>query len=268
MPKHRDIFSYLNQIAPYEDAESWDPTGPTIGWPDHKTKSAVISLDLTSEAYSLALQNNCNLIITHHPFIFSPISTIIADDFEQKLLLDLASNQITSFSCHTNLDAATEGVATTFLKTSLKSIGYSPEIEILVPSENKPDVGHGRVVNLNKEQMLSYLLKKIEDNLKTTIQVNTDQDVAINKIVFTPGAFEESWISDLVKRKIDLLITGEIKHHATVMLKERNIALFAAGHGASEQTIIPFLKKKLEKKFPEISFVKNLEITYNQLRSE
>lgn len=70
MTTHREIYNYLNKIAPYEDAEDWDPTGPTLGWLDDQTTAAVISLDLTSQAYELALKNKCNLIITHHPFIF------------------------------------------------------------------------------------------------------------------------------------------------------------------------------------------------------
>ncbi len=52
------------------------------------------------------------------------------------------------------------------------------------------------------------------------------------------------------------------------MLHERSIALFAAGHGASEQTVIPLLKHKLAEEFSEIYFVENPGINYNQLRSE
>jgi dinuclear metal center YbgI/SA1388 family protein len=265
---HREIYNYLNKIAPYEDAEDWDPTGPTLGWLDDQTTAAVISLDLTSQAYELALKNKCNLIITHHPFIFSPINQLITDDFEQGLLLKLAEKRISSISCHTNLDAAIEGVATAFVETALTKDSYLKNPEILIPLEDKAEVGHGRIVTLNQEQLLSKLLVQVEHNLSSRIQVNTDQDRDVKRIAFTPGAFEESWIPELKKQNIDLLITGEIKHHATVMLHERSIALFAAGHGASEQTVIPLLKHKLAEEFSEIYFVENPGINYNRLRSE
>jgi len=266
--KHRDILAFINEIAPYPDAEVWDPTGPTLGWLDDQTTGVVISLDLTSDAYRLALANNYNLIITHHPFIFSPFKQFVADNFEQSLLLDLAGQRISVMSCHTNLDVAVEGVATSFVEASLNPESYYSDIKILIPHEMKSEVGHGRIVMLKEEQRLSYLLKQVENNLKTTVQVNLDQNSTVQKIVFTPGSFDESWIPQLEQQAVDLLITGEIKHHVGVMLKERGIAMFAAGHGASEQTVIPLLQTKLSKKFSKINFVENPGITYNQLRSE
>ncbi|NLM18621.1 MAG: Nif3-like dinuclear metal center hexameric protein [Clostridiaceae bacterium] len=268
MIKHQDILDYINEIAPYPDAEVWDPTGPTLGWLDDQTKGVVLSLDLTSDAYKLALTDNCNLIITHHPFIFSPFKQFVADNFEQSLLLDLAAKRISVISCHTNLDVAVEGVATSFIQAALNPESYFSDIKIFIPHEMKPEVGHGRIVMLKEEQRLSHLLKQVESNLKTTIQVNLDENLTVQKIVFTPGSFDESWIPQLEQQAVDLLITGEIKHHVGVMLKERGIAMFAAGHGASEQTVIPLLQTKLTNKFSKINFVENPGITYNQLRSE
>ncbi|NLJ70205.1 MAG: Nif3-like dinuclear metal center hexameric protein [Clostridiaceae bacterium] len=268
MVKHRDIFEFINEIAPYRDAEEWDPTGPTLGWLDDQTEGAVLSLDLTSDSYRLAKANNCNLIITHHPFIFSPLKQFVAEDFEQSLLLELAARRISVISCHTNLDVAVEGVATSFIQAALNPDSYFKDFKILIPNELKPTVGHGRIVILKENQKLSDLLQQVEYNLKTSVQVNLDQNLMVNKLAFTPGSFDESWIPQLEQQEVDLLITGEIKHHVGVMLKERKIAMFAAGHGASEQTVIPLLHTKLSNKFFNINFVENPGITYNQLRSE
>ena len=154
------------------------------------------------------------------------------------------------------------------MQAALDPENYDPDIKILVPRETNSTVGHGRIVMLKKEQRLSNILNQIENNLNTIVQVNIDQNLSVKKVAFTPGAFDESWIPQLVNRNVDLLITGEIKHHVGVMLKERGIAMFAAGHGASEQTVIPLLKSKLISKFSKIPFVENPGITYNQLRSE
>lgn len=265
---HNDIYTRIAELAPYEHAETWDPTGPTLGWFNDQTSGVVVSLDLTNEALQIAKDNHCNLIITHHPFLFSPIHKMMADNVEEKLLLSLASEKITCFSCHTNLDAAEQGVAVTMFKQSLGDISYEKNIEILQPNLEEPNIGHGRILKLTEKMKLSSLLKAIENNLSTVIQVNTDQNDFVEKIAFTPGAFDEEWIATLVKKEIDLLVTGEIKHHVSVMLKERNIALFAAGHGASEQTIVPYLVDQLKTSFPNIPFVENPGIVYNCLRSE
>lgn len=265
---HNDLYAHIDKLAPYQHAEPWDPTGPTIGWLNDQTQGVVLSLDLTNETLKIAKENHCNLIITHHPFLFSPIQKLMSDDIEQKLLLELIQNKITCFSCHTNLDAAENGVAVTFLKETLSGISFSQDIKILQANLDNPDLGHGRIVMLDKKAKLSTLIHEFEANLLTVIQVNTDQDNLIRRIVFIPGAFDEEWIPLLEEEQIDLLVTGEIKHHATVMLNERKIAVFAVGHGASEQTVIPYLAKSLKKVFPNINFVESSKIVYNYLRSE
>ncbi len=266
--KHQDIYNQLNQIAPYQIAEEWDPTGPVLGNLYDQTKSVLLSLDLTDKSYQLAVENDCNLIITHHPFLFTPINRILAENPEQHLLLKLIKQGMTVISCHTNLDAAENGVAVSFLEQSLRGLSYHSDLEILVKNEHYSQVGHGRIVSLTQPVLLSRIQKQIDFNLKTSSQINTDSDRKIKKICFTPGAFDESWIPLLAEKQIELLITGEIKHHVGVMLNERGIAMLAAGHGASEQTVIPHLKSILEEIFPAINFVENPGIIYNLLKSE
>lgn len=265
--KHIDILNEMEQLAAYEFKEDWDPTGPALGDLQAKTNGVVLSLDLTYQALQLALENHCNLIISHHPFLFSPIQQIMADCKEQALLLDLMKHEISYFSAHTNLDIAEKGVAVTFMKQSLQNMDYALE-GILLPNELNPKIGHGRIVKLQSAVKLKHLMQEIEHNLQTVCQVNTDRDVEIKRIAFTPGSFDESWIEQLEALQVDLLVTGEIKHHVSVMLYERNITLLAVGHGASEQTIIPFLNKHFTEKFPELNFVENPGIVYNHLRSE
>lgn len=268
MINHRTIYNTILELAPAELAENWDPIGPTLTWPDDQTTNVVLSLDLTNKALKLAKENGANLIITHHPFLFNSIQNINADNVEQRLLLELAENRITCYAAHTNLDAAIGGVAESFLKVALSGLDLESEIDILIPDSEIIGAGQGRIVNLKQSTYLSTLIKTIEKNLKTVCQTNTDEDQRILRIAVCPGAFEESWIDELVRQKVDMLLVGEIKHHVTVMLHERNIVLAAAGHGASEQTIIPYLADYLRKKIPELNFAENEGIVYNYLRSK
>ena len=268
MIKHQDIFAEVDRLAPYDLAESWDPTGPTLGCLSDKTEGVLLTLDLTNKALSLAKQNHCNLIISHHPFLFAPIQKLMADNPEQKLLLDLAAAGITVFSSHTNLDAAEAGVAVSFLQAALKGLSYKKDLKILAADLQNPKVGQGRLVDLDQPVLLSALQAFFDRNLSTSCQTNTDRDRPVQKLAFTPGAFDESWIPLLLENKVEVLVTGEIKHHVSVMLEERGIALLAAGHGASEQTVIPLLADQLRAAFPQINFVENPGILYNQLRSE
>lgn len=266
--RHREIFQKLSCLAPYEFAEEWDPTGPMLGNLDEQTINVLISLDLTSYAYQLAIENECNLIITHHPFVFEPLKSILADNFEQNLILKVIQAGISVISCHTNLDAATNGVAVSFLSQSLLNVPYDQNTGILIPNPSCHDIGHGRIIKLIHPIQLNKLISIIDHNLKTRCQINTDRNRTVEHLCFTPGAFDESWISSLQNKGVEVLITGEIKHHVTVMLEERGIAVIATGHGASEQTIVPHLKHILSNDFPKINFVECPGIVYNLLISE
>ncbi len=92
-------------------AESWDPIGLQTGSMNTETEAVLLCLDITSAAVARARAERANLIITHHPLIFSPLQTVRADLPEQQLLYNLISHQISVFSAHTNLDAAPGGVA-------------------------------------------------------------------------------------------------------------------------------------------------------------
>ena len=70
MITHQKIYDQISILAPFEFAEEWDPTGKTIGDFSDKTMGVVLSLDLTYKSLEIALENKCNLIITHHPFCF------------------------------------------------------------------------------------------------------------------------------------------------------------------------------------------------------
>ena len=101
-----DYYDTLNQIAPFRLAESWDNVGLLVGSRDNKVTKTLIALDVTSKVIDEAIDIEANLIITHHPVIFSPITSISSDSIVYKLI----QNGISVISAHTNLDIAKGGV--------------------------------------------------------------------------------------------------------------------------------------------------------------
>ena len=69
----KDVTNYLESLAPLNHQESYDNSGLIVGCKNSKLKNALISLDCTEEIVYEAIQRNCNLIISHHPIVFSAI---------------------------------------------------------------------------------------------------------------------------------------------------------------------------------------------------
>ena len=89
MAKVQDILNYMNELYPLYNAESFDigKVGLQFGNPEADVTKIVLCLDVTEEVINKAILNNANLIIAHHPFMFSPLVNLdYRTNFGQKLL--------------------------------------------------------------------------------------------------------------------------------------------------------------------------------------
>ncbi|SDC80114.1 Nif3-like dinuclear metal center hexameric protein [Halanaerobium congolense] len=110
MVKAAEIIQLMGRIAPRELAEDWDNVGLQVGDINQEVKNVLIALDFNQAVLNEALEKNCQLIITHHPFIFNGIKSINTQNETGKLIFDLIKNDIILFSAHTNLDVAEGGL--------------------------------------------------------------------------------------------------------------------------------------------------------------
>jgi len=106
-PPVNEIVGYLNKFAQPALAYDWDNVGFQIGDANHSVKKILLTLDVTENAIDKALAENCDLIISHHPFIFRPLKKIT-----NPLYLKLIKNDIAVYCAHTNLDLVQGGVNT------------------------------------------------------------------------------------------------------------------------------------------------------------
>lgn len=109
--KISDFINYLEAIFPPQLQESYDNCGMQIGNPDDVCEGILIALDLTAAVVDEAIDTGCNLIITHHPFIFGGIKKITPGLSQYPLILSLVKNEISVFSLHTSLDKHSRGVS-------------------------------------------------------------------------------------------------------------------------------------------------------------
>jgi dinuclear metal center YbgI/SA1388 family protein len=128
-----DIIKLFDEWAPRWVAWERDNVGLQIG--DHQqiiTKVLVV-LDVTQQTVTEAIARKADLIISHHPLLFKPASSITTGDTIGELALLLARHRISLFSAHTNLDFATGGVSFALAETlRLKNIRFLSPLKNLL----------------------------------------------------------------------------------------------------------------------------------------
>lgn len=108
--KIKSLIKKLEKNFPKNIAESWDNIGLLVGDEGREITKVQISLDATEEVIDHAIEVGANLIITHHPVIFSGIKNVTSKNLMGRKLLKLIENKIAVYSMHTNLDSGETGL--------------------------------------------------------------------------------------------------------------------------------------------------------------
>ena len=85
-------------------AESWDNVGLLVGDDEKEVHHVFLALDLTEKTLAEALDAGADMIITHHPVIFSGMKKINNHDFTGRKILSLIRHDMQYFAMHTNYD--------------------------------------------------------------------------------------------------------------------------------------------------------------------
>ena len=101
----KDIYNYINKIAPYDEMEDWDNSGFILGDIKKEVKTVVMSLDATKAAVAFSKSVDADLLLTHHPIIFGGVKKIKSDS----AIYQLINNDIACMCAHTSFDKANGG---------------------------------------------------------------------------------------------------------------------------------------------------------------
>ncbi|SES63662.1 dinuclear metal center protein, YbgI/SA1388 family [Natronincola peptidivorans] len=108
--KVKKIMDIVETLAPKHYAYHWDQVGLQIGSENHQVNKILVCLDINKEVIEEAMDNNVDLIISHHPMIFSPMKSILQEDSKGKLVYEAIKHDISIYAAHTNMDIAPKGL--------------------------------------------------------------------------------------------------------------------------------------------------------------
>ncbi|OFL16861.1 Nif3-like dinuclear metal center hexameric protein [Anaerococcus sp. HMSC068A02] len=237
--KIKDIIKFLEERFPLSLQEDWDNSGLQIGNIENDLTNIMISLDLDEQTIQKAKEKSCNLIINHHPFLFSSIKSIDLNKGKGKIIKNLLLNDITVFAMHTNLDIGKGGV-----NDNLAKLLELRDISNLDTNNENPMARFGYTDEITAYDFSKFVKEKL--NCKGLILYG-DKDKKIEKVALCGGAGSD-FINDAIKKGCDLIVTSDVKYHEAID-NCKKINIVDPGHFASENHIIYMIKDLLEKNF-------------------
>lgn len=239
----QEIIAAMQDIAPAELACEWDHVGLMIGDAGDTVKKVLLALDITKEAVDMAVAERANLIVTHHPMFFNPISQIDYSTPQGRNIRTLIQNNISVFAAHTNLDKATMGV----------NQALADALGLVMPVLLQgTEVGICGSVGGESTMLFKYAEMVKEKLGASGLLFNTDKDREVSRVFLQGGAFDEEVIPILKNYRVDAVVTGEMKHHHMIELEDAGIAAIVAGHEVTERIVLPSLQKQLLHKLPNL----------------
>lgn len=247
--KCRQIIDILEELAPQKFAENWDNCGLSYGNKDIDVNRILVALEPTENVIEQGIKKNADMIITHHPMIFSPVKTLSYDKVLGRKITMLAKNDIACYSMHTNMDAVV------MARVAAKKMGLEEVIRLDVTDEHpycvdgeNITVGIGSIGDIPE----SITLKECSELVKDRFNIDRVRSVGdlqkrINRIAILPGS-GKSYIKKAIKEKVDVLITGDIDYHSAVDALEEGICLIDAGHYDTEHFFVEYIAEYLNSK--------------------
>ena len=231
----QQILGLLQTLAPPELACSWDNVGLLVdaGTP---VSRVLTTLDITAAVVQEAAENDCQLIVSHHPVIFDPLKRIGAGDVPALLL----KNNISAICMHTNLDAAPGGVNDTLADL----LGMQREGR----RNFAEDCGRiGPVEATTVQQLARYCADTLHSGVR---YVDCDRSVTCLAEVSGAGG---SYLQEAIDAGADCLVTGEAAHHIALLAKQKGVGLVVAGHWGTEHGIADVLAAHIASSFPQLT---------------
>lgn len=224
-----EIIRELERRYPVAAAEDWDNPGLLAGDDTQDVNRIYLVLDVTKEAIEEAIAWKADMIISHHPMIFSSVRQINNHDFLGEKILKLIQNHIVYYAMHTNFDVCKMAeINARLLNLQETSVLYVTE------RGESGEEGIGRVGTLPQPMTVAQCAEYVKAKYQLPhVKVFGDLEKRVERAAVSGGS-GKSMIDPAVSLGAEVLITGDIDHHTGLDAIDRGIAVIDAGHYGTE----------------------------------
>ena len=232
-----DLYEMIDRIAPFALQAEGDNSGFLVGSAATEVTAILFALDVTEPVIDEAVSFGVQLIVTHHPLMFSPVHNLTDADYESRLIRRLTQENISLIAAHTNLDQAPGGVNDTLAERCGLS-GITGD-------------GFFRCGLLPVSVTAREYADKLKGLLHTDVRLMGPGNMVVRKIGLSSGGGSDMW-REAAKTGCDAFISGEIKHHWGLAMADSGIIGLECGHYATEEPGIRSLSVALQKALNQV----------------
>jgi dinuclear metal center YbgI/SA1388 family protein len=248
MPTVAAVADFLESFAPARLAADWDNVGLLLGDRSADVERVMTCLTVTPETAGEAIDEQANLVVTHHPFPFHAMRRATTDDAAGRTLLALAAARIAVYSPHTAFDSALEGIN----QRLAEGLGLR-DVEPLLPLAAEPALGTGRMGKLPHPLPLADIARRLASFLRLeSVQVVGDSERPTSRVAAACGSAGEL-LEAAQRAGCDCFVTGEARFHTCLEAKAGGVSMLLAGHYASERFAVEALAEILARQFGGVS---------------
>lgn len=225
-----NISDFLLNKYPLAQQEPWDSSGLLYNG-NKDVKKVLVCLDITVDICYYALNENIDLIISHHPLIFR--SYLDTPEYLRIIFQKLYRKNISILSLHTNYDNDDRGMNTYFVE----KLGY----QVLAKQEML-------VTFLSDNDLLKVIKEQVQIPLR---MYNQKEELHKAAVLLGAGGFS---IEQTLNNNCDVLISSEFKHHEILQAKENGLMLIDVSHQA-EKIFVEHLSNLLKEEYPQLDII-------------
>lgn len=217
-----ELCALINELAPFDTQESWDNCGLLTGRLSWEVSGVHFALDVTERVIDEAAAAHANVIVTHHPLMFSPRRSMTEEDYEGRLLCRMIRERIALITAHTCLDRAPGGVNDTLASLlDLRDVRGEGFLRVgLLP------------VSLTAGTLPAYVSSRLNGCVRVFGQMPSDRP--IRTLGVSSGGGSEFW-QEAASLGAEAFLTGEMKHHHALALADAGLLGLEGGHFATEE---------------------------------
>ena len=236
-----DFIEKLENIAPPETQEEWDNSGWQIKITDGEISKVMVALEINRQVIYDAVLNNVELIITHHPLIFSGIKKVDCNDITGDYIAKLIKHGISVYSTHTPFDRCYGGN-----NDYLGDVLGLEKVSLMgTDSSGFCRMGFVPEDGMKAQHFIEHAARSLKLD-KRLLSYAGSLDRTIKKVGWCTGAGAE-FIRNAKAAGCDLYITGDVKYHAAQEARELDIAVLDCGHFGTEQIFCENIMGMLDK---------------------
>lgn len=256
----KEIISLIEEYAPLKFQASFDNSGLLCGDPERELTSALLCIDVTEEVVNEAIAHGHNLIISHHPLIFSGLKHITPATYVERCVIFAIKHDISIYAAHTNMDIVANGVS-----GRMADKLHLCNRQILHP-EGDPAEGNGFGIigELDTPVESMAFLQQVKEIFHCDRLRYTRPHTSVIRKVAVCGGAGVSFFKRALANSADIYISGDFKYH-DFFLTENRITIADIGHYESEQFTKEIFYEILTKKISTFA-VQFSEINTNPIK--